>query len=376
MPFNIIRDNITNLKTDAIVNAANERLLAGGGVCGAIFSAAGREKLQKECNKIGYCKTGNAVITKGYDLKAKYIIHTVGPLYGANPKNEEKELYSCYKNSLELAKKKKLSSIAFPLISSGIFGYPKNEAIKVATRAIKDFLLHNEMNVYLVVYDKKSFEISEELFQKVESYIDEKLVVPECINRRIFEQSVYIDRSGFKERSTVAEDCNEERLSNMSCEPLQETSSFPCIGEKEVVSDLAYRDIKTASLPKTISKKRSLSELLSRKAETFSELLFKMIDEKGMSDVEVYKRANIDRKLFSKMRKKDYIPKKQTVMALIISLKLNMQEAKELLERAGYAFSKSSKFDIIISYFIESGVYDIFEINETLFAFEEQCLGA
>ena len=153
MPFQIIRDDITRLETDAIVNAANSRLLAGGGVCGAIFSAAGAEELQKACDKIGYCGVGESVITKGFRLKAKYVIHTVGPIYGQDPENEEKQLYSCYKNSLELAKKKNLESIAFPVISSGIYGYPKAEAIKIATEAIKDFLAENEMEVYLVVYD-------------------------------------------------------------------------------------------------------------------------------------------------------------------------------------------------------------------------------
>ena len=161
MPFSIIRDDITRLETDAIVNAANSKLLAGGGVCGAIFSAAGADELQMECNKIGYCRIGDAVITKGCNLKAKHIIHTVGPIYGLDPLNEENQLYNCYKNSLELAKKKRLNSISFPVISSGIYGYPKAEAIKIATKAIKDFLAENEMDVYLVVYDKKAFQISE-----------------------------------------------------------------------------------------------------------------------------------------------------------------------------------------------------------------------
>ena len=160
MPFNIIRDDITRLETDAIVNAANSKLLAGGGVCGAIFSAAGADELQRECDKIGYCGIGEAVITKGYKLKAKYVIHTVGPIYGNDPANEENQLYSCYRNSLELAKKKRISSIAFPVISSGTYGYPKAEAIKIATRAIKDFLEKEDMDVYLVVYDKKAFQIS------------------------------------------------------------------------------------------------------------------------------------------------------------------------------------------------------------------------
>lgn len=328
MPFNIIRNDITKLNVDAIVNAANSRLMAGGGVCGAIFKAAGENKLQKACDKIGFCGIGEAVITKGFDLKAKYIIHTVGPVYGKNPADEEQQLYSCYVNSLELANKKGIQSIAFPLISSGIYGYPKAEALKIASRAIKDFLSKNDMQVYLVVYDKSSFQISEKLFSDVKSYIDERMVKPDTRRREV-----------------------------RYCA----TMSAPAVEEK------------ICSVPKAT--KGTLEDFLNVKTETFSQMLLRIIDEKAMTDVEVYKRANIDRKLFSKMRKKDYSPKKATVFALIIALKLNMSEAKKLLSRAGFAFNESSKFDLIIEYFIENENYNIFEINETLFAFDQQLLG-
>lgn len=360
MPFNIIRDDITRLETDAIVNAANSKLLSGGGVCGAIFSAAGVDELQKECDKIGFCGIGEAVITKGYKLKAKHVIHTVGPIYGQDPANEESQLYSCYKSSLELAKKKRLNSIAFPVISSGIYGYPKAEAIKIATRAIKDFLEDNEMDVFLVVYDKKAFQISEKLFNDVQSYIDEKLVKPDD-RRRIAEDGVTREAYNlYAPQKAKSDECLEERM------------EAPQIAEMLPKATVAG----TSIIGKGITKKKSLEDLMNVKVETFSEMLLRMIDEKGMTDVEVYKRANIDRKLFSKMRKRDYTPKKITVVALIIALKLNMKEARELLGRAGFAFSQSSKFDIIIQYFIEQQKYDIFEINETLFAFEQQLLGA
>ena len=360
MPFQIIRDDITRLNTDAIVNAANSRLLAGGGVCGAIFSAAGADSLQRECNKIGYCAIGDAVITKGYNLKAKHIIHTVGPIYGQDPVNEERQLYSCYKNSLGLAQKKRLNSIAFPVISSGIYGYPKTEAIKIATKAIKDFLEENEIDVYLVVYDNKAFQISEKLFSDVQSYIDENLVKPDD-RRRIAEDGVTREAYNlYAPQKTMSDECVEERI-----EASKMTDMLP-----------KATDASGSILGKGITQKKSLEDLMNIKVETFSEMLFRIIDEKGMTDVEVYKRANIDRKLFSKIRKKDYTPKKVTVVALIIALKLNMKEARELLGRAGFAFTQSSKFDIIIEYFIEQGKYDIFEINETLFAFEQQLLGA
>ncbi len=352
MPFNIIRDDITRLETDAIVNAANSSLLAGGGVCGAIFSAAGAEELQRECDKIGYCGIGEAVITKGYKLKAGYVIHTVGPVYGENPKCEEQQLYSCYKNSLLLAKRKHLRSVAFPLISSGIYGYPKVEALEIATRAIKDFLNENEMDVYLVVYDQKAFKLSEKLFRDVQSFIDERLIKPD-------------------ERSRIAEDAVEKSFSNFLQIELTKHSEF----KKRNTETETFKDEPLAG-SQDLLRKESLEDLLNLKVETFSQMLLRIIDEKGMSDVEVYKRANIDRKLFSKIRKRDYIPKKVTVVALIIALRLNMNEARELLGRAGFAFTQSSKFDLIIEYFIERGEYDIFAINEALFAFEQQLLGA
>ena len=359
MPFNIIRDDITRLETDAIVNAANSKLIAGGGVCGAIFSAAGSDELQKECNMIGHCDIGDAVITKGYNLKAKYVIHTVGPIYGQDPANEETQLYSCYKSSLELAKKKRMNSIAFPVISSGIYGYPKTEAIKIATKAIKDFLEKNEMDVYLVVYDSKAFQISEKLFSDVQSYIDEKLVKADD-RRRISEDGITREAYNlYMPQKSISEEYLEERM--------EAPKMMEMLPKATVVGSIGSKGLK---------KKQSLEELMNVKVETFSEMLLRMIDEKEMTDVEVYKRANIDRKLFSKIRKKDYTPKKVTVVALIIALKLNMRDARELLGRAGFAFTQSSKFDIIIQYFIEQQKYDIFEINETLFAFEQQLLGA
>lgn len=331
MPFTVIRQDITKMDVDAIVNAANRTLRMGGGVCGAIFSAAGSDALQKECDAIGYCATGEAVITKGYNLKAKFVIHTVGPVYEKGNGKQADELYCCYKNSLKLAKENGLESIAFPLISSGIYGYPKDEALVIAREAIGDFLKENEMEIYLVVYDKAGFKMSEKLFEAVKSYIDERFVKPDY--RRMPDECSY-------------EALEMPRL-NKAMEEVCEKST-----------------------------KRSLESLVNKKAETFSEMLLRLIDEKGFTDVEVYKRANIDRKLFSKIRKKDYQPKKLTAMALIIGLRLNMDEAKDLLGRAGYAFSECSKTDVIVEFFIENRIYDIYRVNEALFTFEQPLLGA
>ena len=331
MPLQIIRNDITKMDVDVIVNAANSALKMGGGVCGAIFKAAGAKELQAECDSIGGCETGNAVITRGYKLTAKHIIHTVGPVWNGGNNDEEKLLRSCYMKSLNLAKEFKLESIAFPLISSGIYGYPKGEAFKVAVTAIQDFLLENEMMVYLIVFDKAAVEISEKLYTSIEKYIDDKYV----------DENAEIRENRF---------LNEEIQFNYS--------------------------VSESKMSKALKGNKSLEDIVFQLEETFSEMLLRLIDEKEMTDVETYKKANIDRKLFSKIRTdKYYKPRKATALALCIALELNVDQTKDLLGRAGYALSHSSRFDIIVEYFIAQGVYNIFVINEALFAFEENLLG-
>jgi O-acetyl-ADP-ribose deacetylase (regulator of RNase III) len=331
MPLQIIRNDITKMDVDVIVNAANSALKMGGGVCGAIFKAAGAKELQAECDSIGGCETGNAVITKGYKLNTKHIIHTVGPVWNGGNNDEEKLLRSCYIESLNLAKKFKLESIAFPLISSGIYGYPKGEAFKVAVTAIQDFLLENEMMVYLIVFDKAAVEISEKLYTSIEKYIDDK----------------YVDENA------------EIRENRFLSEEIQFNYS-----------------VSESKMSKALKGNKSLEDIVFQLEETFSEMLLRLIDEKEMTDVEAYKKANIDRKLFSKIRTdKYYKPRKATALALCIALELNVDQTKDLLGRAGYALSHSSRFDIIVEYFIAQGVYNIFVINEALFAFEENLLG-
>lgn len=336
MPFKIIRNDITKTEVDAVVNAANTSLLPGGGVCGAIFAAAGYDKLESACRKIGHCDTGGAVITKGFDLPAKYIIHTPGPVYTDGHHNEEKLLYSCYKSSLELAKSKRVKSIAFPLISSGIYGYPKAEALRVATNAVMDFLENSEMNVYLVVYDKSAFEISSKLFSDVEEYIDEKLISPDEMRRRANEEGTSLD---FKQ--------------------------------------VYMTSVAMPAAPSRKSKQAGLDEIIRKMDASFSERLLQLIDESGMTDAQVYKRANVDRKLFSKIRNnREYKPSKITAAAFAIALRLNMDTARDLIEKAGYSLTHSNKFDIIIEYFIENKNYNIFEINEVLFKFDQPLIGA
>ncbi|KGR80109.1 macro domain-containing protein [Ureibacillus manganicus] len=335
MPLNIVRNDITKMKVDAIVNAANSSLQKGGGVCGAIFRAAGAEKLQKACNEIGSCAVGQAVVTEAFDLNAKYIIHTVGPVWRGGSKNEAQYLASSYENSLQLAAKYQCQSIAFPLISSGIYGYPKREALQIAVSTISSFLLNNEMDVTIVVFDKQAVQISEKLFHSIQQFIDDH----------------YEEEFEF----------NQLRRND--------------IEEYQIFSNEKYAEEEAPALY-NISE-RSLEDVLDQLDETFSERLLRLIDEKGRTDVETYKRANIDRRLFSKIRNKpDYTPQKKTVLAFAIALELNIDETIDLLRTAGYTLSNSSKFDVIIKYFIEQKNYNIFEINEALFSFEQELLGA
>ena len=336
MPLEIIRNDITKVHAEAIVNAANSSLLGGGGVDGAIHRAAGPELLA-ECRALGGCEPGQAKITKGYKLPAKYVIHTVGPVWQGGKSNEEKLLSACYKNSLALAKEHHLESIAFPLISSGAFGYPRDKALQTAISVIGEFLLSNDMTVFLVVFDKASFMLSEKLFSSITQYIDDKYIEEGKFERRY---------SFSQKRRTSESDLSESKCLSMIAMSIEEKP------------------------------KRNLADLVKQIDETFSQMLIRLIDEKGMTDAETYKKANIDRKLFSKIRNDvDYKPSKSTVVAFSIALNLNLDETKDLLLRAGFALSHSSKFDIIIQYFIEHGNYNIFELNEALFAFGQNLLG-
>ena len=334
MLLQIVRNDITKMEVDAIVNAANSSLLGGGGVDGCIHRAAGPELLA-ECKTLGGCETGSAKITKGYRLPCKYVIHAVGPRWRDGKHGEREKLISCYRTSLALAKEHGCETVAFPLISSGIYGYPKDQALKVAIDTISDFLLENDMTVYIVIFDRKAYQIGEKLFSDIAAYIDDNYVDEHTDSRS--EQS--------------------RRMQMLSDEPEEETFGAP--------------------LAPMAASAKTLDDALSQIDESFSEMLLRKIDEKGMTDAQCYKKANIDRKLFSKIRSdKLYKPSKPTALAFAIALELPLDETKELLMKAGFALSHSNKFDIIIEYFIEHGNYNIFEINEALFAFDQSLLGA
>ncbi|MBE6565063.1 MAG: O-acetyl-ADP-ribose deacetylase [Ruminococcaceae bacterium] len=341
MPLNIVRNDITNMKVDAIVNAANPSLLGGGGVDGAIHRAAGAELLA-ECKTLGGCETGHAKITGAYHLPCRYVIHTVGPRWLGGKSNEKALLASCYLQSLALAKEHNCETVAFPLISSGVYGYPKDQALKVAVDAISGFLLENEMTVYLVIFDRASHTISEKLFSDIAEYIDDR----------------YADEHADRRREPI-------RMNALSL-------MAPRIKSKKADEDFLDA-CGAAAMPAEDDLKAKLKLL----DESFSQMLLRKIDEKGMTDAACYKKANIDRKLFSKIRSDvHYKPSKPTALAFAIALELSLEETEDLLRKAGFALSHSSKFDIIIEYFIEKGNYNIFEINEALFAFDQSLLGA
>ena len=341
MPFTIVRQDITRMDVDAIVNAANTDLAMGGGVCGAIFKAAGVQELQTACDAAAPIKTGEAAVTPAFALPCKYIIHAAGPVYRHwNADQSEKLLYSAYTESLKLASKKNCESIAFPLISSGIYGYPKEEALRVATKAIQDYLREHDMTVYLTVFDKAAFSISEKLLGDVASYIDENYVHEHKVNRR---QLLDVELNALQEAEITAYNAPMPVMAAMEAKPAP--------------SD-------------------KLDDVIGNLDESFSATLLRLIDAKGKTDVEVYKRANIDRKLFSKIRSgKSYTPSKRTALALAIALELSLSETDDLLERAGFALSHSQKFDVIIEYFIVNAMFNIFEINEVLFKYDQPLLG-
>ena len=294
MPLQIVRNDITKMKCDAIVNAANNSLLGGGGVDGAIYRAAGHELLN-ECRKLG----GNY--------------------------HEEELLSSCYRNSLQLAKAYECESVAFPLISSGVYGYPKEQALQVAINEICKFLADNDMLVYIVVFDKDGFRVSKKLVRDIAEYIDEH----------------YVETHYSENRS--------RGLSRL----LRQPETYP---------------MQTAAL--------NLVDVVNQLDESFSQMLLRKIDEKGLTDSQCYKKANVDRKLFSKIRNNvNYKPKKTTAIAFAVALELSLDETKEMLQKAGYALSHSNKFDVIIEYFIQKGEYDIFTVNEALFEFDQVLLG-
>lgn len=366
MPFTIIQGDLAAFRADALVNAANSGLQQGGGVCGALFAAAGRKSMQEACDSIAYCAPGQAVVTPAFDLPARYVIHTVGPVYRGGDHGEEDILRAAYTNSLKLAQALKLSSIAFPLISSGIYSYPRDEALRVAKDSIRSFLdsQEDELDVTLVLFNKDDLRINEQVRGEI---------------RRLIAQAEY--------ERTDRLSLQLETLRSRRAPPVQSPASPKPSGIRRFQKKRARekhmpygieQDQAFDALPADAAQAPhlQLEELVARVDEGFSATLLRLIDLKGMTDVATYKRANLDRKHFSKIRSNPaYAPSKQTALALAIALELDREETQSLLAKTGYALSPAQMGDIIVGYFIDHRIFDIDEINAALFEFDQQLLG-
>lgn len=351
MPLKIVRNDITKVKADAIVNSANKNPICGGGAEYHIYQAAGHAELLAAREKVGALNVAEVAVTPAFALKAKYIIHTVGPKWNGGVSGETLALENCYTGALEKAKKLGCETIAFPLISSGVFKFPKDSALKIALKAIGTFLQTNEMDVQLVVFDRKSFEVSEDLYSDIHAYIDDNYV-----QDKYDDVHDYVRQRWDENRNDSWGNLNRER----DCIKLDIEESIDKLCDKA----------------KCLCAE-SLDDILAKPGETFCNKLFHLIHEKNLDDVDVYKKANLDRKHFSKIRSNmDYKPTKKTALALAIALHLNLDETADLIARAGFALSPSNTGDLIVKFFIEREKYDIWEINSMLFKFGQPTLGA
>ena len=342
MPFEIVRNDITKMRVDAIVNTANPKPVIGSGTDAGIHAKAGPALLEAR-KKIGNIPVGCSAITPGYGLDAKYVIHTVGPVWQGGGNHEENLLRQCYDSALNLALENRCESIAFPLISTGNYGFPKDRALQIAIQAFSTFLLEHEMQIYLVVFHKDAFRLSEKLFNRVASYIDENYVAAK-------ETAEY--GAGFNR-------CNR--------------SAYRRRRDMEVCESSAVFEEPLLCTPKAMS----LEDMLKQADAGFTETLLKLIDQTGKKDSEIYKKANISKQHFSKIRNNpNYKPTKATAMALAIALELNIEETSDLIGRAGFALTNSSKQDLIVRYFIENKNYNIVEINLALYEFDQGLLGS
>ena len=419
MPLKIVKNNIIDMHADAIVNTANPHPVVGSGVDAKIYHAAGLEELLEARRKIGNIPPGQAAITPAYKLNAKYIIHAVSPLYISGDEGEEEKLRSCYRKSLALAKEQGISSIAFPLISTGSFGYPKEEGLRIALDEINAFLLGNEMEIYLVVFGEDTTALGTKLYPDLEAYIDRNYVDEKLeeeygmpnygsgsIERRRPDhmpgsvgsygmhaapgapgaynaapsyaappmperekpsrrESIFRRRRRRKEEEASIRETYSvgQAFEEDVCEAAYEA---PEVKEPEV--EEAPSKFDTTELPDVLefaeAHESKLEERMRHLSDTFSEYLMYLIGEKHLKNADVYKRAIVDRRVFSKiMNNPDYHPQKLTALCLCVGAMLNLDESKDLLARAGYALSPCDKTDIIFSYFIENEIYDMLELD-------------
>lgn len=383
MPVLFIRQDITLMETDAIVNAAKPSLLGGGGVDGAIHRAAG-PRLREYCEGFGGCKTGEARITPAFDLKCKYIIHTVGPVWQGGDHGEAELLRSCYRNSLHLAMEHGCDSIAFPMISTGVYGYPKKEAMIEATYEVNRFLLDHEMTVYFVLFDRETVLEDAALIRELREFIDDNYARAHTNERR---RERFEDAMLPYSASADAEALNEYVCMDVALIP--ESRSYSAAPKKKGLRELALpkslafpgkKAAKTAPLscpfPAAETGIAGLEEHIDHLGESFRDMLLRKIDESGMTDAECYTGANQDRRLFNKIKNQPgYHPGKMTVLSFAVSLRLDLAETEELLMKAGYAFSPAEIADVIIRFYIGRRFYNIYAINESLYAYDQAQLG-
>ena len=335
MPFRIIRDNLISVHADALVNTANPNPVIGSGTDTAVYEAAGKEQLLEARRAIGVIAEGDAVMTPAFQLNAKIIIHAVSPRWSDGRHGETELLASCYRKAMEIACANDCASIAFPLLGAGSNGFPNAVALETALHSIQSFLLSHDLEVILVVFDRSSYELSSSVFSDVKSYIEEHQV-----------------------EEAVQAEYKRGRWHRFESDAM----SLPILPRPHVYG-------------KDLGEDREDAIVLREKEDTFQARLFHLIDKTGESDPEVYKRANIDRKLFAKIRKdENYKPSRKTAIALALALKLPLAETGDLLSRAGYALSMSTTFDLIIRYCIEHRIYDIIEVNAILFQFDQELL--
>ena len=386
MSFRIIRNDITKVAADAIVNSANPEPIYAAGTDKAIYDAAGADALLEERKKIGIIETGQAVVTPAFALDAKYIIHTVGPAWWDGQHGEKDAVRACYENSLSLAKELGCESIAFPLIATGVYGFPKADALQIAVSVFSEFLSKEDMQIILVVFDEDSFVLSGKIFSDVDAFIDENYV-----SEQTEEEYGVKPSDAIFGNAVIDQERSERRRRNLfhRSESFLGAASFSkkaarmdrireddAICASDAIAEEPVMAAPMAAMASAQKSGRTLDDLMANVGETWQQSLFRLIDEKGYKDTEVYKRANIDRKLFSKIRSNvDYQPKKITAVAFALALKLSLDETKDFLARAGYALSPGSRFDLIIEYFIGQEVYETYTINLALFEHKQPLLG-
>jgi len=337
MPLQIIHKDITKTDCEAIVNPTDCFYSGSGGADLAIHRAAG-SRLEEECAALPPLSVAEVAATRGYELPCRYILHTVGPVWEGGRKNETALLRGCYLNALLKAKRLGAGSVAFPLISSGTFGFPRDRVLRIAIDAISDFLFtaDGEMNVFICVLDRDSFELSKDI--ALREYLDGSA------------RFAYVN--------------HELKMCRVR------SAALDCALSSEAETEIC------CAAPPAPTGKPSLADWIKKQDDTFAVLLLKLIDKKGMDDVACYKKANVHKNVFWKIKNDGkYKPSKPTVIAFAISLELSMEETEALLKSAGFALSHNNKFDMIIEFYLSNGCYDIFEINSALYQYDQQCLG-